>query len=235
MCTVSFLPTAAGFRLGMNRDEKRSRVTALPPEIFRVRDRCAIYPREPDDGTWLAINDAGLCLALINWHRIEREPEGKLESRGRIIPQLIGASDGRAVGCELRQMALRQVRPFRLIAIDAGRQMVTEWQWNTIVLAWRKHLWQTTHWFSSGYDEVKAERERERVCATSSLGAVSSLKKLHASHLPRRVPFSICMHRPDAATVSYSEVIASRNRITLFYQPGPPCEGHKSVARRLVL
>ena len=234
MCTVSFLPTAAGFRLAMNRDEKRTRITALPPEILRVRDRCAIYPREPNDGTWLAINDAGLCLALINWHRIEREPEGKLESRGRIIPRLIGASDGRAVGCELRQMALRQVRPFRLIAIDAGRQMVTEWQWNTMALAGRKYRWQIAHWFSSGYDEVEAERQREKVCK-SSLGTASSLKKLHASHLPKRGPFSICMHRPDAATVSYSEVIASRNRITLLYQPGPPCEGHESVARSLVL
>jgi hypothetical protein len=235
MCTVSFLPTAAGFRLAMNRDEKRARATALPPEIFRVRERRAIYPREPNDGTWLALNDAGLCLALINWHRIKRVPEGKLASRGRIIPQLIGASDGRALGCELRRMALRQVRPFRLIAIDAGRRTVTEWQWNTIALARRKHRWQVAHWFSSGYDEVEAERERERVCAASSLGKGGSLKKLHASHLPQRGPFSICMHRPDAATVSYSEVSASQNRITLLYQPRPPCEGHKSVTRRLVL
>ena len=57
-------------------------------------ERRALYPREPNDGTWLGVNDSGLCLALINWHRIKREPEGKLESRGRIIPRLIGASSG---------------------------------------------------------------------------------------------------------------------------------------------
>src|SRR4030095_5515312 len=106
MCTVSFLPTAAGFRLAMNRDEKRTRVAALPPDVFAHGRRRAVYPREPNDGTWVAVNDAGLCLALINWHRIKRESEGKIESRGFIIPQLIGASDGRAVGRALRKLAL---------------------------------------------------------------------------------------------------------------------------------
>jgi hypothetical protein len=233
MCTVSFLPTAAGYRLAMNRDEKRTRVTALPPEIFRVRERRAIYPREPNDGTWLAVNDAGLCLALINWHRIDLEPEGEPESRGRIIPQLIGASDGRGIGRELGRLSLGQVRPFRLIVIDAGRQTVTEWQWNTIALGARRQRWQIAHWFSSGYDELEAEREREKVCNTSSLGTAASLRKLHTSHLPKRGPFSICMHRPDAATVSFSEVIASRKRITLRYRAGPPCQGGDQVARWL--
>ena len=233
MCTVSFLPNAVGFRLAMNRDEKRTRVAGLAPEIFRIRERRAIYPREPNDGTWLAVNDAGLCLALINWHRIKREPEGKLESRGGIIPQLIGASDGAVVGRGLRRMRLGQVRPFRLICIDSGRQTVTEWQWNTIALALRRHGWRINHWFSSGYDEAETARQRGKVCVRSSLGRASSLRKLHASHLPKRGPFSICMHRPDAATVSYAEVIATAKRITFRYQPGPPCKDTGQVAKWL--
>jgi Transport and Golgi organisation 2 len=233
MCTVSFLPTTAGFRLAMNRDEKRTRVAALPPEVFRIDERRAIYPREPNDGTWLAVNDAGVCLALINWHRIEREPEGKLESRGRLIPQLIGASDEREVGRRLRKMGLGRVRPFRLISIDPRRRTVTEWQWDTIALTARRHRWQIAHWFSSGYDEAKAENQRKKVCVASSLGTTSALRKLHASHLPKRGPFSICMHRPDAATVSYSEVVATAKRVTLRYQPGPPCQARESVARSL--
>jgi Transport and Golgi organisation 2 len=235
MCTVSFLPIAAGFRLAMNRDEKRTRVTALPPEIFQIGERRAIYPREPGGGTWLAVNDAGLCLALINWHRIEREPEGSPESRGGIIPHLIAASDGRSVGRELRRVALRRVRPFRLLSIDSGRQTVTEWQWGTSALVARRHPWQIGHWFSSGYDEAKAENEREKICAESSSGSSGWLKRLHASHLPSRGPFSICMHRPDAATVSYSEVAVTARRITLRYQPGPPCKGRARITRSLKL
>lgn len=231
MCTVSFLPTASGYRLAMNRDEKRTRPAALPPELFQIGDRRALYPREPNDGAWLAVNDAGLCLALINWHRIKREPAGKLQSRGRIIPHLIGAAAGRAVGRDLRRMSLRQVRPFRLISIDPARETVTEWQWNLTALTARKHRWQIAHWFSSGCDEVEAAKQRKKICIASSLGTASSLRKLHASHLPKRGPFSICMHRPDAATVSHTEVVATAKRITLRYQPGPPCQAREAFAK----
>ena len=222
-----------------SRDESRRKTDprrrASAGRFCASVDRRAIYPREPNGGTWLAVNDAGLCLALINWHRIKRESEGKIESRGFIIPQLIGASDGGAVGRALRKLELDRVRPFRLIAIDSSRKEVTEWQWNLRTLKARRHSWRTQHWFSSGYDEPEAEKQREKVCFGSSLGKSSSLKKLHSSHLPKRGPFSICMHRPDAATVSYSEVVVGAKRITFRYQPGPPCRDRGRVARSLSL
>ena len=213
----------------MNRDEKRARVAALAPELFRAGCRRAIYPREPGGGTWLAVNDAGLCLALINWHRIERDPAGKIQSRGHIIPELIGATNSRAIARGLQEMSLRNVRPFRLIAIDPGGEEVTEWQWNVARLAGRRRRWEILHWFSSGYDEKRAEKERAKICAAFSLGATPALQRLHASHLPERGPFSICMHRPDAATVSYSEVVVSERQVMLRYQPDPPCASHGEV------
>src|SRR5712691_10277431 len=102
MCTISFVPTARGFRLAMNRDEKRARVAALPPAVVRLGDHRAIMPREPAGGTWLAVDDAGLCRALINWHTIEREPPAKIVSRGQIIPRLIGVRNSRLIGRELK-------------------------------------------------------------------------------------------------------------------------------------
>src|SRR6266566_7394735 len=82
MCTVSFLPNKHGFYLAMNRDEKFTRSTALPPAIVDLADRRAIFPREPEGGTWIAANYAGVCLALINWHRVA-EPA----SRGQLLPK----------------------------------------------------------------------------------------------------------------------------------------------------
>ena len=233
MCTVSFLPTATGFRLAMNRDEKRFRIAALAPEVFRIGERRAIYPREPGGGTWLAANDAGLCLALINWHRIEHEPRGRIESRGRIIPALIGAKNSGEIGRELRKMSLSGTPPFRLVLIDSRRRTLTEWRWNLMELVPQRHRWRTFHWFSSGYDERGAEKQRTKVCASWLSHGTGSLRRLHASHLPRRGPFSICMHRPDAATVSYSEILVSRQRVTLRYQSSPPCQIGAGVARWL--
>ena len=235
MCTVSFLPIAGGFRLAMNRDEKRTRIVALAPALFRVGERRAIYPREPAGGTWLAASDAALCLALINWHRIEREPSGRIESRGNIIPRLIGARNSREVARALRKMSLRNVRPFRLIEIDSSRRTLIEWQWDLVELAMRRHRWQTLHWFSSGYDEWQAETQRMEVCETWPLRKPTSLRRLHASHLPRRGPFSICMHRSDAATVSYAEVNLANQRVTLRYSPGPPCCGERAMVKWLPL
>ena len=236
MCTVSFLPTADWFS---SRDESRRKTDTRLPRFRRTFLRTVVVAPSTraslTDGPWLAVNDAGLCLALINWHRIKRESEGKIESRGFIIPQLIGASNGGAVGRVLRKLELDRVRPFRLIAIDSSRKEVTEWQWNLRTLKARRHSWRTQHWFSSGYDEPEAEKQREKVCFGSSLGKSSSLKKLHSSHLPKRGPFSICMHRPDAATVSYSEVVVGAKRITFRYQPGPPCRDRGRVARSLSL
>jgi len=45
----------------------------------------------------------------------------------------------------------------------------------------------------------------------------------HASHAPEIGPYSICMHRNDAATVSYTEVVVSRRITRMRYQSGSPC------------
>ncbi len=92
MCTVSFLPNTQGFYLAMNRDEKLDRFAALAPRIVDTESRRAVFPREPTGGTWISANDAGICLALINWHRVEREPKNDIISRGEVVRQLAGKS-----------------------------------------------------------------------------------------------------------------------------------------------
>ena len=91
MCTVSFLPRPEGFYLAMNRDEKRDRLRrSRHRTIVEIENRRAIFPREPNGGTWISANDAGVCLALINWHRIEREPNNGILSRGEVVRRIGG-------------------------------------------------------------------------------------------------------------------------------------------------
>jgi hypothetical protein len=235
MCTVSFLPVEKGFCLAMNRDEKRSRVRGLAPEIFFVGARRAIYPREPDGGTWVGINDSKLCLALINWHRVTHEPLDKIESRGAIIPHLIGASSSHAIERRLRRMTLKNVRPFRLIVVDGNKRQLVECQWDLKILRLARHSWKRRHWFSSGFDEIKAEAERTKVCDDWNLQDAIHIRKLHSSHIPARGPFSICMHRPDALTVSYTEIVVSEATITMAYKAGPACRRGATRKQRIQL
>lgn len=235
MCTVSFLPNAPGFHVAMNRDEKRTRSVALPPAIVDVGTRRAIFPAESNGGTWIAANDAGVCLALINWHRIEREPKVSVISRGQVIRKLAGLSSTAEIARELAALPLSKLRPFRLIGFVASEKTITEWRWNLERLTSKQHAWQRQHWFSSGFDERAAERVRADVCASSEVGGddLVALRRLHRSHAPERGPFSICMHRDDAATVSYTEVAVEDRQLTMRYKAGSPCLRAPLLAKRL--
>src|SRR5438552_17068013 len=160
MCTVSFLPNKHGFYLAMNRDEKFTRSTALPPAIVDLADRRAIFPREPEGGTWIAANDAGVCLALVNWHRIQRQPVRSISSRGQVVKALAAKSSDEEIAAGLAALPLHRLRPFRLIAIIPSEQRVTEWRWDRDRLVAHKHAWERRHWFSSGLDAPEAGPER---------------------------------------------------------------------------
>ncbi len=117
MCTVSFFPGAHGFYLAMNRDEKLDRSTALAPRIINIGSRRAVFPNEPTGGTWISANDAGVCLALINWHRVKRQPKNDGVSRGDVVRALAGKSAANKIADGVAKLPLRKLRPFRLIAI----------------------------------------------------------------------------------------------------------------------
>ena len=53
MCSITFLPREDGFVLAMNRDERVSRMSALPPEVLERDGVLALYPRELSGGTWI--------------------------------------------------------------------------------------------------------------------------------------------------------------------------------------
>src|SRR6266852_5920304 len=239
MCTISFVPKLRGLYLAMNRDEKFTRSTALPPAIVDLADRRAIFPREPEGGTWIAANDAGVCLALVNWHRIERQPVRSIASRGQVVKALAAKSSDEEIAAGLAALPLRRLPPFRLIAIIPSEQRVTEWCWDRDRLVAHKHAWERRHWFSSGLDEPKAERERGRICKAAqsqkSEGRLDWLRRLHRSHSPKRGPFSICMHRSGAATVSYTEVAVSDQRATMRYKAGPSCSSAAMAMKTMPL
>ena len=230
MCTVSFIPKDQGFYLAMNRDEKRSRSIALPPRIVTVAGCRAIFPREPNGGTWIAVNHAGVCLALINWHRIKRNPTDEIASRGQVTVNLAGATSSDAIADAMMGMTLRNLRPFRLLTIVPAERVMTEWRWDLELLTSRRHEWERKHWFSSGFDEAIAELERARICAAvcvePSNDGIASLRHLHQSHAPDRGPFSSCMHRSDAVTVSYTEVVVSAGCVVMRYKKRRPLFGY---------
>ncbi len=227
MCTVTFIARRHGFALGMNRDEKLTRVTALPPAEHQVGHHKALFPSEPTGGTWLGVNDAGACLALINWYSVPVTVRGEALSRGNVVRSTLQSATSVSVNRIVAGMPLHRTNPFRLIGIFPEAKEVIEWRWNLSLLESVPHRWENNTWISSGHDEPGAQQIRTQTFNEARRQATADslnwLRRLHRSHGPQRGPFSFCMHRDDAATASYTEIVVSRRRATLRYLPGAPC------------
>lgn len=228
MCTLTFVPTVDGFLVGMNRDELLTRPKAFLPQLYTSGGMEALYPREPSGGTWIACNNIANLLAILNWNEFASLGRGrKMRSRGIIIPKLIVASDFSSANSHYERMALDGLLPFRLVGVFWREGIICEWCWDGTKGQTIQFPWARKHWFSSSVSDSSAERARGRTCRAAALQPASAthtwLRTLHSSHEPAPGPFSVCVHRPDAATVSYTEVRCAGTQISMDYAGGSPC------------
>lgn len=239
MCTVTFIARKRGYALGMNRDEKSTRPIGLPPKKRMLNGHAVISPSEPGGGTWIAVNDSGTTLALINRYSITTRVVGNAVSRGEVVNAVSAAISPEVAETALRGLLLGRINPFRLIGVFPATSEIVEWRWNLKKLHRRDHRWETQQWISSGFDEPTAQRTRGRTFQEAlhqhSAGHVDWLRRLHRSHSPQSGPFSTCMHRADAATVSYTEVTVSSDRVMMHHHTGAPCTSSTSVCDHLQL
>jgi hypothetical protein len=237
MCTLTFIPTTHGYLAAMNRDELRNRLIARAPRTHTRNGVEALYPTEPSGGTWIACNRYAILLALLNWN--DKSPSQKVppptRSRGLLIPELIGASNFEVTAGIFERWGLDGILPFRLVGFFASEKTVAEWSWDGRRKDLRTLPWSRGHWFSSSLSDRAAAEQRGIACEAAAtrpnFGTRRSLRPLHASHLPAAGPFSVCVHRPDAVTVSYTEVVCRKRFLTMRYVPGNPCR--KSQPRKI--
>ncbi|MDH3283805.1 MAG: hypothetical protein OEQ13_03625, partial [Acidobacteriota bacterium] len=128
-------------------------------------------------------------------------------------------------------------RPFSLAAFEPGRapSMAT---WNGRTLTSRELGPEDMPLISSGWSQDAAEASRRASFAELSQGGTRPLNqelllRFHGSHDPERGPFSPCMHRRDAATVSMSWIRVRPREVTFTYVDGPPCRTEIPAPHRL--
>ena len=238
MCTLSFIPRENGYLLAMNRDERLTREPALLPALFEINGTRAVFPHESSGGTWIGVNDRGLALALLNQNLNSHAAEKK-KSRGMVVRELLSGSSARDVRSSIERLDLSGTLPFRLFAFVRGEQAILEWSWDGSKLQTRTFPWEHGHWFSSGVGDATATHERGAVCRAAwrqrRSGTLMWLRQLHRSHRPKRGAFSICVHRDDAETVSYTEISCAKGSLELRYHPGSPCIDAEAYTAKLDL
>lgn len=222
MCTASWLIHPQGFELFFNRDESVRRGPALAPQVLVLAGVRALLPVDSDaGGTWLGVNEHGLAVGLLNGADA-RAAHAERRSRGLLVRELLSEREGAAALARLATEDLERYRGFTLAAFEPGREPeVRTWDGRELsVTLGRLPL------CSSSLDGGRAQLERERVFARQHAGRRperASLARFQASHEPERGPWSPCMHRAEAATVSASQIRVDERAVALRYAPGPPC------------
>jgi hypothetical protein len=233
MCTMTWFHELDGYQVFFNRDERRTRKPALAPAIHARSGRRYIAPLDGDfGGSWLAVNECGLTLALHNGY-VDADEEAARSlsghtSRGMLVTSLIGLSSAEEAIERLKRDDLQRYRSFLLTLFQARRRpVVASWAGQTLhVEACGEDV---LPFVSSSFDTEKVRASRIELFRRMEQETGLAPAELHLafleSHSPRRGAYSPCMHRPDACTVSFSHVCVEREQIRFHYSPRSPCRG----------
>jgi hypothetical protein len=240
VCTLSWIPLPDGYAVAMNRDERRTRAPALPPVPVDAGGTQALLPVDGDaGGTWISVNDRGHALALLNrWDESPHDAGTPFVSRGLLVRDLAGLPGAGDLRSALTGLPLSRYRPFTLVSMAPSAQPVL-FEWNGLDLSHRTAAEPGLIRTSSGSDQVGVERSRGALflAASEAPGGLTAevLTALHRSHQPERGPLSICMHRNEAVTVSFSLITVSGGQVLFRYVAGSPCETERYTESSLPL
>ncbi len=153
--------------------------------------------------------------------------DGKdFRSRGLLLTELMNCASTEVFEQRLRNEPLEQYRPFVLLAFEwrGGFRMA---EWNGASLQARRLAHADLPVTSSSFatNEVIASRKASFAKLTPARAKRdrATLAQFHRSHIPERGAYSVCMHRHDAETVSFSHVRVTNTEAVFRYVSASPC------------
>lgn len=240
MCTVSWTPEPTGYRVFFNRDERLTRAPGRPPTPWTRGGVRILAPTDGDfGGTWIGVNDRGAGACLLNRYEDTPidppSPAGRI-SRGILLRDLLDAGSPDDLTRRLGALDLSPYQPFTIVAFGIESPIrIGDWNGRALTpsIVTAPGMVRT----SSGRDQEAAERIRgaafERFVPAGQPVTAAALLGFHQSHEPDRGPFSVCMHREEAATRSMTEVHVTARVRTIRYHDGPPGDQPAIVTRRI--
>ena len=208
-------------------------------------------PRDPDaGGTWVAVDQRGRCLCVLNGDRPAAPVPLQAPSRGTLLLELAGCTDPVAMQHELqRRLDAGELthRAFKLFVAEPGQHgqpaSATLIEWNGLDAPSAAVHTGPAAFVSSSFDPDGVARSRERAfasLASAPMGDPDALAAAqflwHAAHsesAPQGDTYTVCMHREEAATVSFTAVRVDAQRIQMEYVDGPPCEGREATRQAM--
>ncbi len=230
MCTMTWFVNHDGYDLFFNRDERLTRRRALLPSVQKHELNSGgltyISPTDADaGGTWIATNDMGITVCLLNHYQFEQiETYKNWISRGEIVRTFSAVLDLNQAETMFSGMVLDDYRAFRMFIIEPnGENRLMVWDGHTARIERNVKMPKS----SSSVDAKRVKASRKQLFVDMGLDKSKSAEeyiKYHSSHHPSRSKDSVCMHREDAQTVSLSHVKVTSEGVFFSYADGPPCE-----------
>jgi len=221
MCTMTWMYQNDGYELFFNRDEAKTRQIAYPPQV-RVKNGVSfITPVDADaGGTWMGVNAFGVSVCLLNGFGKSDPGRTDYISRGALVMGLLDVRCLNEVANRVSAMDLTVYRPFSLIVLMPD-QDVRAWTWDGVCVRGQEKV--SSPLVSSSFRLAAVSEQRQSVFEELELNNTQVLEDYHRSHIPEAGPFSVCMHREDAHTVSLSRVVVAKKTVHFYYAPGAPC------------
>lgn len=232
MCTLSWQRHPGHLEIMFNRDERRSRPAADAPSVESIDGTRVLSPRDPQGGgTWLAANEQGLIVCLLNNYgarsrSVSDDPNRTFQSRGQLVRQLATQRTTSEVGAQLRQKDLEAYPPFVLVVFSASGEPF-QWLWDGQVLQEnsRPEAPVTTSSLFPRFVPWLRQRRFKRLTRNGTKRlTVEEQLRFHRSRRPPPAAFSVAMARSDRGTVSLTHLQVEAARLTMHYWHGDPAK-----------
>ncbi len=278
MCTVSWLLANDGYQVFFNRDEQKGRALAYSPKYFNERGIKYLMPVDPvGGGTWIAINQAGLSICLLNYYQ-KNTPRRDLISRGLLVKSLVSHTSLTKIRYALSKLPLQRYAAFTLLVFPShltaqtGDVYAVRWDGHALttvtavspMVSSSVALAEVTNYREDHHNSILLQHQvlfsgdgcndeleikktpdlLETDCVEENIIELTNLRRIedknslaltrfHASHEPTPSYLSVCMHRDDAHTVSFTHLIATRKQLKMNYVCGCPCSSKQHLSYAL--
>ncbi len=217
MCTASWSVGQERLSLWFNRDERKTRGEALGPRVIDRGGAKMMAAIDSDaGGTWLAANEFGLCVFLLNNYGAEAlraQPIENAKSRGELPLRYASCPNGAEAIEQLSTASLVEYNPFVLGLADVDSVSLFSWDGKNFSGLRNSSGIVTTSSYRTG--EVESYRESSYALLKDSSG---ERRKFHIGTPHEDSAFNPMMLRADSRTRSVSTIQIDRSRVGYTYE-----------------
>lgn len=219
MCSVSWWwnEENSSLRVIFNRDERKTRQLAAPPEVYDLDGLQVLMPIDTErGGTWLASNKKGITVALLNNYTVSLDPEKKYDSRGSLVKSIVAQSQLASAISVLKEHVYTLTLPaFTLFIWDHSTQTTKSFAWDEATL--NEVELESCFYTSSSWNTSEVQIFRHQLFDELVIQGEMNASDFHRLETDGKQAWLPYMQRELTQTVSITEVTIDQKNVQMDY------------------